>query len=50
MIFSGGMAVSVEMHNTGDSKLQRDVVAIIDHVLSDRPGRRCPFSSVGLGL
>ncbi len=38
MIFSGGMAVSVEMHNTGDPKLQRDVVAIIEHVLSDRPG------------
>ena len=38
MIFSGGMAVLVEMHNTGDPELQRDVVAIIEHVLSDRPG------------
>jgi hypothetical protein len=38
MIFSGGMAVSVEMQNTGNSELQRDVAAIIEHVLSDRPG------------
>ena len=37
MIFSGGMAVLVEMHNTGDPALQRDVVAIVEHVLSDRP-------------
>jgi hypothetical protein len=26
------------MHNTGDPELQRDVVAVIEHVLSDRPG------------
>jgi hypothetical protein len=32
------MAVSVEMHNTGDPALQRDVVAIVEHVLADRPG------------
>jgi hypothetical protein len=32
------MAVTVEMHNTGDAALQRDVVAILEHVLSDRPG------------
>jgi hypothetical protein len=32
------MAVSVEMHHTGGPELQRDVVAIIEHVLSDRPG------------
>jgi hypothetical protein len=32
------MAVAVEMHNTGDPELQRDVVAIIEHVLFDRPG------------
>ena len=32
------MGVTVEMHNTGDPELQRDVVAIIEHVLSDRPG------------
>ncbi len=38
MIFSGGMAVSVEMHNTGDPALQRDVVAIMEHMLADRPG------------
>jgi hypothetical protein len=38
VIFSGGMAVLVEMHHTGDPELQRDVVAIIEHVLSDRPG------------
>ena len=38
VIFSGGMAVSVEMHNTGNPEVQRDTVAIIEHVLSDRPG------------
>jgi hypothetical protein len=32
------MAVTVEMHNTGDPTLQRDVVAIVEHVLADRPG------------
>jgi hypothetical protein len=32
------MAVTVEMHNTGDAELQRDIVAMIEHVLSDRPG------------
>jgi hypothetical protein len=32
------MAVTVEMHNTGDAELQRDVVAMIEHVLSHRPG------------
>lgn len=31
------MAVTVEMHNT-DSELQRDVVAMIEHVLADRAG------------
>ena len=30
-------AVSVEMHHTGDAKRQRDVVAIVEHVLADRP-------------
>jgi len=34
----GFMAVMVEMHNTGDVGLQRDVVAMVEHVLSDRPG------------
>jgi len=32
------MAVTVETHNTGDADLQRDLVAIVEHVLSDRPG------------
>jgi len=32
------MAVTVEMHNTGDAESRRDVVAMIEHVLSDRPG------------
>jgi hypothetical protein len=32
------MAVIVEMHNTGDPELQRDIVARIEHVLSDRAG------------
>jgi hypothetical protein len=32
------MAVSVEMHHTGDAGLQRDVMAMIEHVLSDRLG------------
>lgn len=26
------------MHNTGDLELQREVVASVEHVLSDRPG------------
>ena len=38
MIFSGDMAVVVEMHNTGDADAQRDVVALVEHVLADRPG------------
>ncbi|HYL12842.1 MAG TPA: hypothetical protein VEV41_07390 [Terriglobales bacterium] len=33
-----GLAVTVEMHNTGDQVLQRDVAAMIEHTLSDRPG------------
>jgi hypothetical protein len=32
------MAVAVEMQNTGDVEQQRDVVAIVEHVLSDRTG------------
>jgi hypothetical protein len=32
------MAIAVEMQNTGDPALQRDVVAIVEHVLADRPG------------
>ena len=34
----GDMAVTVEMHHTGDADLQRDVAAMLEHVLSDRPG------------
>ena len=33
-----GMAVTVEMHHAGDRELQRDVVAMIEHVLADRSG------------
>ena len=33
-----GMAVTVEMHNTGDSDMQADVVASVEHALADRPG------------
>jgi hypothetical protein len=32
------MAVSVEMQHTGDSALQAEVRAIIEHVLADRLG------------
>jgi hypothetical protein len=39
VIFSGGMAVSVEMHNTGCVPAVRsEIVALVEHVLSDRPG------------
>jgi hypothetical protein len=32
------MAVTVEMHNTADAESRRDVIAMIEHVLSDRLG------------
>ncbi len=32
------MGVTVEMHHTGDAQRRRDVVAIVEHVLSDCPG------------
>jgi len=32
------MAVTVEMHNTADPESRRDVIARIEHVLSDRAG------------
>ncbi len=32
------MAVMVEMQNTGDPGLQREVAATIEHALADRPG------------
>jgi hypothetical protein len=39
VIFSGGMAVSVEMQHTGCEPVVRsEIVAIIEHVLADRPG------------
>jgi hypothetical protein len=33
-----GVAVTVEMQHTGESGLQADVRAVIEHVLADRPG------------
>jgi hypothetical protein len=39
VILSGGMAVAVEMDNTGSVPAVRsEIVALIEHVLSDRPG------------
>jgi hypothetical protein len=32
------MPVTVEMHNTGDTTFQRDLVAMIEHLLADRSG------------
>jgi hypothetical protein len=32
------MPATVEMHNTGERELQREVVAMIEHVLADRLG------------
>ena len=32
------MAVMVEMENTGDPAARAEIVAVIEHVLSDRPG------------
>ena len=32
------MAVSVEMHHTGEPASQREVAALIEHMLADRPG------------
>ena len=32
------MAVTVEMHNTGDPILQRELEAIIEHTFADRTG------------
>lgn len=36
--YTCAMAVTVEMHNTGDASLQMEVRAIVEHVLADRPG------------
>ncbi len=32
------MAVTIELYNTGDPGLQAEVRAVVEHVLSDRPG------------
>jgi hypothetical protein len=32
------MSVLVELHNTGDATIRREVQAIVEHVLSGRPG------------
>jgi hypothetical protein len=32
------MPVRVEMQNTGDSRVRGEIVAVIEHALSDRPG------------
>ena len=32
------MAVSDEMHHTGDPNMQAEVRAVVEHVLADRPG------------
>jgi hypothetical protein len=32
------MSVVVEMQNTGDSRAHSEIVAMIEHVLSDKPG------------
>jgi hypothetical protein len=35
---AAGMAVTIELQNTGDSVARAEVVAVIEHVLSDRHG------------
>jgi hypothetical protein len=32
------MSVIVEMHNTADAQSRRDLIAMLEHVLADRPG------------
>jgi hypothetical protein len=32
------MAVRIEMQNTGDPRTRGEIVAVVEHVLSDRPG------------
>jgi len=34
----GDMAVRIEIQNTGDPRTRGEIVAFIEHVLSDRPG------------
>ena len=33
------MGVTIELQNLGDARLCREVTAIIEHALSDRPGK-----------
>ncbi len=33
------MSVLVELHNTGDATIRTEVQAIVEHVLSGRPGK-----------
>jgi hypothetical protein len=35
------MAVRIEMHNTGDPRSRGEIVAVIEHMLSDRLGEWC---------
>jgi hypothetical protein len=35
----GDMPVTVEMHHTGDDAPQREVAALVEHVLADRLGK-----------
>jgi hypothetical protein len=32
------MAVSLELHNTGDPSIRAEIQALVEHYLSDRPG------------
>jgi hypothetical protein len=32
------MSVTVETHNTADAQSRRDLIAMIEHILADRPG------------
>jgi hypothetical protein len=32
------MAVSLELHNTGDPSIRAEIEALVEHHLSDRPG------------
>jgi hypothetical protein len=32
------MAVSLELHNTGDAEVGAEIRALVEHALSDRPG------------
>ena len=32
------MSVTVEMQNTGDSRVGREILVVVEHLLGDRPG------------